>query len=148
MKYIDIQNAAKELEFVTEAIDAFKQNKEAVTMYSINQLTEGALFAIRWGSDKDCLLVFRVGDEPRIYKQVLTPALSKSESLFYIGVEHDGHDCAWIVTLPAVYSDGIEQETDSRFLKIEEARERAAEISKNTGLPIVEYDLKGVRVKK
>jgi len=50
--------------------------------------------------------------------------------------------------LPAVYSDGIEQETDSRFLSIEDARERATEISKNTGLPIVEYDLKGVRVKK
>jgi len=147
MKYIDIQNAAKELEFVTEAIDAFKQNKAAVTTYSTNRLAEGTLFAVRWGLENDCLLVFRVGDEPRIYKQVLTPVLSKSEPLFYIGVEYD-HDCDWIVTLPAVYSDGIEQETDSRFLSIEDARERATEISKNTGLPIVEYDLKGVRVKK
>ena len=64
----------------------------------------------------------------------------------YIGVEYD-HEFGWIVTLPKIYADGIEQETESKHNFLYDAIEESKRISKNTGLPIKAYDKQGKPIK-
>ena len=63
----------------------------------------------------------------------------------YIGVEYD-EDQGWIVTLPKVYKEGIEYETESHHEFDSEALEEAKIFSKNTGLPMRKWNKQGKEV--
>jgi len=143
MKQLDIQDSIDELEFVKKAVNKFNGNK-IYTTHSLKNPSEGALFAVRCGLSDDCLLVFRIGDEPRIYKQVLAPA---QELKFYIGVEYDER-LGWIVTWPQVYDDGIEQESESKHEIFRDAQDHAARLCLNTGLPLIMYNKEGVQIER
>ena len=66
-------------------------------------------------------------------------------SKLYIGIEYDDQ-LGWIVTLPKVYAEGIEQETESTHEFFKDAKEEADMISKKTGFPIKAYDKQGKEV--
>ena len=140
MKQIHISDLSEELEFVKKAIDKFAKNDILATFTISSKITEGTLFAVRWGLGNDCILVFKIGDEPRIYTQVLPPSkpLNQQEPSYSLAirVEYD-QQLGWIVELPVVLSTGIEYETEDKFTSMADALDKARLISTNTGLPIL-----------
>ena len=65
---IKIPELKKELEFVEKAKQCFEKNNNIVTF---GDLTEDSLFAVRWGMDNDCIMVFTIKDEPRNYVNII-----------------------------------------------------------------------------
>ena len=68
-----------------------------------------------------------------------------NDQKLYIGVEYD-EDQGWIVTIPKIYKEGIEYETESHHEFFKDAKEEAKTFSKNTGLPIKVYNKQGKEV--
>ena len=58
------------IEFAKKAGKAFE--KEGVYTFTENgEIEEFEYFAVKWGLGDDCVLVFRIGDEPIIFKQFI-----------------------------------------------------------------------------
>ena len=60
------------LDFAKEAADRFSANP-SMTSYSYSEIGPESLVALRWGLDKDCVLVIKLDEyfEPVIYQQVI-----------------------------------------------------------------------------
>ena len=60
------------IEFAKKAAESFSKGKN-ITTFTINgEIEGGELFAVRWGLDDDCVLIFRLGfEEPVIFKQFI-----------------------------------------------------------------------------
>ena len=60
------------LRFVREAATIFSEDTK-LTSYTQYDIKPGCLFALRWGLDNDCVMVFRLdnGFEPIIFDQVI-----------------------------------------------------------------------------
>lgn len=67
-------------EFAKRAAKAFADKPEWYT-YTDGEISQGELFAIRFGLDGDCVVVFRIGDMESInYQQIIgsTPITKES----------------------------------------------------------------------
>jgi hypothetical protein len=66
------------LDFVSLAKAAFEKNEKLAT-FTIGEIENGCLFAVKWGSGDDCILVFQLnsGFEPRIYQHVMDGFIEK-----------------------------------------------------------------------
>ena len=72
MRTIEITAEFKELEFAQRAARHFK-SLPAMCVYTNDseEPVKGELCAIRWGLVKKDIVVFTVGDEPRLYKNII-----------------------------------------------------------------------------
>lgn len=69
-RHIHVPTQLGEIVFAKAAAEKFQENPELVT-FTDGAIKEGELFAVRWGLDRDCILVFEIGDEPRVYDQII-----------------------------------------------------------------------------
>jgi len=70
VRQIHIPTALEEFEFAKRAAKKFEEKPDLVT-YTDEDIKEDELFAVKWGLGNDCILVFKIGDEPRIYAQII-----------------------------------------------------------------------------
>ena len=61
-------------DFAKRAANSFKLNPQHWS-YTDNTIESGEYFALRFGLGKDCVVVFRIGDEPILnYQQLINNA--------------------------------------------------------------------------
>lgn len=70
MRVIDLTEQAERTDFATKAAVYFAKNPNK-TSYTTGAIETDALFAIRWGLGQDCVLVFRIQDEPELYENII-----------------------------------------------------------------------------
>lgn len=70
MRIINLTEQAERTDFVMKAAGYFAKNHNKTT-YTTGAIEADALFAIRWGLGQDCVLVFRIADEPELYEYVI-----------------------------------------------------------------------------
>ena len=68
MKHVHLDEAESRLQFVKRAAEDFEKNPIHSTF---GDIMPGRYFAVRWGMDNDCILVFKIDEEfePEIYNQ-------------------------------------------------------------------------------
>ena len=75
-KYTDLHTTLGEeeetLKFVRTAATAFREDPDMIS-YTTGPIEPGCLFALRWGLDNDCIMIFKVGTEfnPVVFDQVV-----------------------------------------------------------------------------
>lgn len=79
------------LAFVRRAAGWFAANPQGWTFSDSNGAKTGAFFAVRWGLDRDCVLLFKVGEdfEPAIYQNCISPKPS-AEAPWYADLRPAG----------------------------------------------------------
>lgn len=72
MKHIYLENKKEEEEFVLKAAKHFKEKPEHNTL-TLNDIKEGCWFAMRWGMDRNGVVVFKLDEdfEPTNYLEVI-----------------------------------------------------------------------------
>jgi hypothetical protein len=67
-----MSDAEKRIEFVQRAARYFRDNPTHWT-YTDEEVEPGELFAVKWGADNDCVLIFKLDEcfEPTIYGQAI-----------------------------------------------------------------------------
>ena len=70
MRLVHIPTELEEFEFAKRAAKKFEDNSELVT-YTDHEIVKDELFAVKWGLGRDCVLVFKIGDAPRVYTQII-----------------------------------------------------------------------------
>lgn len=70
--YICADNAKKA--FALEAAKAFAENDKLTTYSDSGTIEKGEYFAIRWGLDRNCVVVFKIDEfeEPINYMELIT----------------------------------------------------------------------------
>jgi hypothetical protein len=62
MNQVRVDEIEAELAFAKKAAKCFAEN-ESVTTYTESDIVPGCFFAIRWGLDRDCVVVFKVAED-------------------------------------------------------------------------------------
>ena len=72
MRMIRMEEENKIREFVINAAKDFSKNKEHRT-YTNSEIEQGCLFALRFGLDNDCIVIFKLDEcfEPINYQQII-----------------------------------------------------------------------------
>ena len=72
MKHIYLSARKEEEEFVLKAAKHFKENPNHNT-FTLNDIREGCWFAVRWGLDRNGVLIFKLDEdfEPTNYMEVI-----------------------------------------------------------------------------
>ena len=72
MRMIRMEEEIKIREFALNAARDFNKNKEHRT-YTNAEIKQGCLFAMRFGLDDDCIIIFKLDEdfEPINYQQIL-----------------------------------------------------------------------------
>ena len=70
MKIINLEEQERRTQFALEAAEYFSKNP-LKRSYTEGEIEQDCLFALKWGKNDDCVMVFTVADEPEIYEQVI-----------------------------------------------------------------------------
>lgn len=72
MKHVYMSVVKEEIEFAEKAAKHFAANPKHWS-FTTREITPGCLFALRWGLDDDCVLVFKLADDcdPKLYAQLV-----------------------------------------------------------------------------
>lgn len=72
MIMIDLEQQSERKKFAFRAAKAFEKNKELLT-FTDAHITEGCLFALRWGLGRDCVVVFKLDENEPVenYTQII-----------------------------------------------------------------------------
>lgn len=72
MRLINLQEEQESLAFAREAAKAFEENPKYST-YSTGVIKEGEYFAVRWGMNDRCVLIFKVSHDftPTVYTDLI-----------------------------------------------------------------------------
>lgn len=76
MKTYRLEDRDKERAEITRVLELFAADP-ALRTCTIDDIEEGARFFLRWGLDNDCILYFKIGDEPQLVQNCL-PRLPRS----------------------------------------------------------------------
>ena len=71
------------LKFARRAAKCFEEGPEIRTFTESGSIEMGDLFAVRWGMDANCVVVFKVSDyeEPVNYQEIISNKLAREYSL-------------------------------------------------------------------
>jgi hypothetical protein len=58
------------IDFAARAAEHFAKHKEHRT-FTTGEIESGCLFAVKWGLDNDCVLVFQLDTDPIIFAQII-----------------------------------------------------------------------------
>ena len=67
MRTVNLELDAERLAFAREAAEWFKKDP-AMRTYTNGPIEPGKWFAVRWGADEDCVVVFKLDDFAEVVK--------------------------------------------------------------------------------
>lgn len=73
---VTLQELEEQQSFVKKAAKYFLENPKKST-FTESEIVPGCYFALRWGMDDDCVLLFRLDEDlvPTVYQQAIRDAI-------------------------------------------------------------------------
>jgi len=65
---VRLEKIEEEIAFAKEAAKVFEEHPRLNTY---GEIEKDELFAMRWGADKDCVIVFRIANTPHLYGNIV-----------------------------------------------------------------------------
>jgi hypothetical protein len=70
MRMVHLHEIEDQNNFARRAASHFRENENHWS-YTDGDIKEGALFALRFGMARDCVLIFEIGSEPINYQNII-----------------------------------------------------------------------------